>query len=161
MKRVLIGLAMSMVLASGELDLTAVEQGVYEAFGYNFGYIAEEIEITGIEFDPWFDSGVQGSCLDPNGGGHQWEMSNIVCDSVEQAKKHWQAYMDDPEREFMIVVNPVQRNPANAGTGVGWRWKKWGPYIGTHEIQHEFLDDEEGIDKVFLASIIQVNHKEV
>ena len=152
---------MSMVLASGELDLSLLETGVFESFSHNFGYICEDVELPTLEFDPWFDSGVQGSCLDPNGGGHQWEMSNIVCDSIEQAKKHWQAYMDDPEREFMIIVNPVQRNPANAGTGSGWRWKKWGPYVGTHEIQHEFLDDEEAIDKVLLASIIQVNHKEV
>ena len=30
----------------------------------------------------------------------------------------------------------------------GWRWHKWGEYIGVHEPQHEYLSYEKGIDYV-------------
>lgn len=152
---------MSMVLASGELDLSALEPGVFEAFGYNFGYICEDLELPTIEFDPWFDSAkvVAASCMGGGGdGGHTWESTNILCDSVEQAKTHWSALLNEPDREFMIVVNTVERDPSKPGSG--WRWQKWGPYVGTHEVKHEYLNDETGIDKVLVASIIQVKHKE-
>jgi hypothetical protein len=36
----------------------------------------------------------------------------------------------------------------------GWRWHKWGPYIGTHEKQFEYLADEEGIERVFCYHIV-------
>lgn len=141
---------MSMVLASGELDLSVLETGVFESFSHNFGYICEDVELPTVEFDPWFDLSED---------GHQWEQSNIVCDSVEQAKTHWHGLIGEADREFVIVFNTVEREPGKPNSG--WRWKKWGPYIGTHEIKHDYLNDETGIDKVLLASIIQVNHKEV
>ena len=38
----------------------------------------------------------------------------------------------------------------------GWRWKKWGPYIGTKNPTHEYLADEPDIDKVVCFSIYKV-----
>ena len=143
-------MALSMGLASGELDLKQVEPGVYEAFSHNFGFIVDELEVSGIKFDAWFDSA---------DSPHQWGASNVTCDNVDQAKKHWQSHVDDPQKEFVLVLSPVHCSPENAGQGRGFRWSKWGPYIGTQEIKHEFLDDEVGIDKVFLASIIQVTRE--
>ena len=38
----------------------------------------------------------------------------------------------------------------------GWRWHKWGPYIGTQEPQCEYLADEPEIEKVICFSIYKV-----
>jgi hypothetical protein len=38
----------------------------------------------------------------------------------------------------------------------GWRWKKWGPYIGTKTPMCEYLADEPDIDKVVCFSIYKV-----
>ena len=38
----------------------------------------------------------------------------------------------------------------------GWRWHKWGPYIGTQEPQCEYLADEPVIEKVICFSIYKV-----
>lgn len=35
------------------------------------------------------------------------------------------------------------RNLENRGKGGGWRWHKWGTYIGTLDPQCEYLDDED------------------
>jgi hypothetical protein len=38
----------------------------------------------------------------------------------------------------------------------GWRWRKWGPYIGTKTPMCEYLADEPDIDKVVCFSIYKV-----
>jgi hypothetical protein len=35
----------------------------------------------------------------------------------------------------------------------GWRWHKWGPYIGTQDPQWEYLYDEPNIEEVFTFHI--------
>ena len=39
----------------------------------------------------------------------------------------------------IIAVTPVFQHK---GETDGWRWHKWGPYIGTLNPQYEYLDDE-------------------
>lgn len=38
----------------------------------------------------------------------------------------------------------------------GWRWHKWGPYIGTQNPKCEYLNDEPEIEKVICFSIYKV-----
>lgn len=38
----------------------------------------------------------------------------------------------------------------------GWRWCKWGEYIGDYTPDHEYLYDEEGIEEVFVYQIIRI-----
>lgn len=38
----------------------------------------------------------------------------------------------------------------------GWRWHKWGPYIGVKNPTHEYLADEPDINKVVCFSIYKV-----
>lgn len=39
----------------------------------------------------------------------------------------------------------------------GWRWHKWGPYIGTQEPRCEYLNNEPEIEKVICFHIYKVN----
>lgn len=58
--------------------------------------------------------------------------------------------MEEQNREygFVLLLTPiVNEHRDSAGT---WRWHKWGKYIGHHKIKNEYLNDEEGVDFVFV-----------
>lgn len=64
--------------------------------------------------------------------------------------------MEEENREhgFVLLLTPIINEHTNsAGT---WRWHKWGKYIGHHNIKHEYLNDEDGIDFVFVWHLIPV-----
>jgi hypothetical protein len=75
-----------------------------------------------------------------------------VCDSPDQILAQCPELFA-PDRGFVITVTPVIRK--NQNPQGGWRWHKWGPYIGTHKIQHEYLYDEEGIEQVLVFHIYE------
>jgi hypothetical protein len=78
-----------------------------------------------------------------------------VCDDLENLMDVLGDTLRDPKRRFVVTLTPVQRDPNNKGKGGGWRWHKWGPYIGAFEPQHEYLDDEEGIDCVYCYRVYE------
>ena len=51
-----------------------------------------------------------------------------------------------PEYKLVLLMTP-HVNTKDCRWG-GWRWHKWGEYIGVHEPQHEYLSYEKGIDYV-------------
>ena len=68
-------------------------------------------------------------------------------------------FIDAMEKEnrdygFVLLLTPIV-NEHNGEWG-GWRWHKWGKYIGHHKIKHEYLNDEEGVDFVFTWELIHV-----
>lgn len=79
-----------------------------------------------------------------------------VCDNPEQAVTYWQARAAEPDRSYLILMTPIHRKSGNTG---GWRWHKWGPYIGTQEPTCEYLDDEPEIEMVYVASIYELRRK--
>ena len=50
-------------------------------------------------------------------------------------------YLRNSDRKFAVGFNPIKQDPENPGGG--WRWHKWGRYIGKHDICCEYLDDED------------------
>jgi len=84
-----------------------------------------------------------------------FELSSYgVVDSVEQLFSYYD--FDGDSRNFCIGFQRVDRDISNKGRGGGWRWHKWGPYIGHQKPTTEYLDDEEFIDHVFVYDIIQL-----
>ena len=75
-----------------------------------------------------------------------------VCDNIDQILKVFPE-LEKSDREFVVTVSKVER--ANQSPTGGWRWHKWGPYIGTHTPQHEYIYDEEGIDVVLCYHIYE------
>ena len=51
-----------------------------------------------------------------------------------------------PEYSLVLLMTP-HMNTKDCSWG-GWRWHKWGEYLGVHEPQHEYLSYEKGIDYV-------------
>jgi len=66
-----------------------------------------------------------------------------VADNVEQIKEFYKEQIEDTKRKFVISITPVYQEKENKGKGGGWRWHKWGEYIGKLDSQCEYLDDEE------------------
>lgn len=82
-----------------------------------------------------------------------------VCDNASQVLDHYDSlyeeyknYMED--KKFVILLTPmIRKEQPEYG---GWRWHKWGQYIGKFESQCEYLYDEEGIDYIYCFTILEV-----
>ena len=80
-----------------------------------------------------------------------------VCDSPEQFIDRFKAALEQDPRTFVVSFAHIPKNPDNEGMGGGWRWHKWGPYIGDGKPQCEYLDDEEGFsDGVYIYHVFQL-----
>jgi hypothetical protein len=106
-----------------------------EAGCYQIGHFGSSDFLRGYEQYPDLDVGPYG-----------------VCDSLEQLKAKCPE-LSDPSRRFVVTLTEVRKDEQpNDG---GWRWHKWGEYIGDHKIEHEYLADEEGIERVFCFHIYE------
>jgi hypothetical protein len=70
-----------------------------------------------------------------------------VADTVEQVKEF---YKDQIASDAPIVISVTEINKKNQPSDGGWRWHKWGQYIGTREPQCEYIYDEPEIDSVYV-----------
>jgi hypothetical protein len=78
-----------------------------------------------------------------------------VCDSPEQFMKKFEKRLESSKRKFVVSFTPVlKKNQEPSG---GWRWHKWGPYIGTKKPTHEYLYDEPNIDAVYCFHVYELN----
>ena len=73
----------------------------------------------------------------------KWVSQYGVADNVEQIKEFYKKQIKDKKQKFVIAVTPVYQDKENKGKGGGWRWHKWGEYIGKLDSKCEYLDDEE------------------
>lgn len=87
---------------------------------------------------------------------HYPDLENIecygVCDNVEQIFEK-EPMLTTSHRKFLITLTKVMK--ATQSPIGGWRWHKWGEYIGTHDIQYEYLYDEKDIEQVFCYHIYE------
>ena len=77
-----------------------------------------------------------------------------VCDGWANLRERCPMLMTSA-RKFCVTLTPVRRNQANANRGGGWRWHKWGDYIGKHTPTTEYLDDEPLIELVYVYHIYE------
>jgi len=81
-----------------------------------------------------------------------------VCDNPEQILEFYPELKDDPERKFVVSFKEVTK--ASQPAEGGWRWHKWGEYIGKHHIQYEYLYDEKDIESVLCYHIYEYKDKQ-
>lgn len=98
-----------------------------------------------------------------NGG---WDFQMIgaptygVCDSPEQFLKKFSAELIGDPRELCVFFTHVKKDEMNRGRGGGWRWHKWGEYVGEGKPEMEYLDDETGFEGgVYVYHIHDINWK--
>lgn len=115
-----------------------IAQGVYLTH-LNFG---NEIKMLLKGRDPWGQSyGIDG----PDTFG--------VCDNYHQILGRWPE-IETMERKLLIGLAPIVR--ADQPESGGWRWHKWGEYIGNYKPQHEYLYDET-IDVVYPFHVYELD----
>jgi len=79
-----------------------------------------------------------------------------VADNLEQIiNKHSEEL--DKDSNYIILMTPMDRREQPSRDG--WRWHKWGEYIGVQEPQCEYLYDEKDIDLVYVYKIVEVTKK--
>ena len=66
-----------------------------------------------------------------------------VADSIEQILEYHKDLIEDKVNTYVLSLTPVRQDKSCEGQGGGWRWHKWGKYIGKLNPQYEYLDDEE------------------
>lgn len=84
----------------------------------------------------------------------EWGISYGVADDLDQIMSKYKKYLFDPDRLFILNLDLVRKSDQPAHDG--WRWHKWGPYIGTQNPVAEYLADEPEIEHVILFSFIEL-----
>lgn len=80
-----------------------------------------------------------------------------VCDTPQQVIDAYKLN-DIPEEVFVCFV-PIRKSEQPSRDG--WRWHKWGPYIGTQHPQCEYIYDEPSIKEVYTFQIYQLEKEEI
>lgn len=73
-----------------------------------------------------------------------------VCDNEDQILNKWSHLENSNQRHFITMTPIYKEDQPESG---GWRWHKWGEYIGNHPIECEYLYDEEDIEVVYVFHI--------
>jgi hypothetical protein len=119
-------------------------QGIYEINHFNFDMVLEASlgqPIDVVDFEKAYpEFGDDFNCYG-------------VCDNYQQILDQC-SELQNPNRKFIISVTKVSRS--DQPSEGGWRWHKWGPYIGVHESTCEYLYDEPLINEVYVYHIYEL-----
>jgi len=77
-----------------------------------------------------------------------------VCDSPEQLMELCGDFLKNSRRQFFVAFVRLAK-AAQSPTG-GWRWRKWGPYVGKQNPQTQYLYDEPVIEEVYTYHIYEI-----
>ncbi len=83
-----------------------------------------------------------------------------VCDNWEQIFERVPElkYYKESKENFVIFL--CEHNKKNQPERGGWRWHKWGEYIGDQNPQCEYLHDEPEIERVYSFHISRIIKRE-
>lgn len=81
-----------------------------------------------------------------------------VCDTPEQLTEKFPQIEADPRRFVIHFAHISKKDQSPQG---GWRWHKWGQYVGDGEPTCEYLYDEPGFDDgVYVYHIYEVKERQ-
>lgn len=119
-----------------------------------------------LESSEWFKSPEPGIYVSQVGGafvgGNSWNerpvLSNDiwnygVCDNYQQLLDKCPEIVNSNERQFIVTLFQVDRDDQDEEGG--WRWHKWGDYIGDETPTCEYLYDEPDIDRVYCYQVYE------
>lgn len=115
------------------------QEGVYLTSWFNFELEFRDCQNYKLDFPGFSDP--EFSCYG-------------VCDSPEQLLAKLPEEITTGPRKFVISVTGVRKE--DQPPDGGWRWEKWGPYIGEMESKADYLYDEPDIDMVCIYHIYEV-----
>jgi len=137
-----------------------VETGIYST-GLNFDHTIDMFSTDKIK-DEWdsftYIKKVNGEvdwkyireCME---AGMESKSNYGVCDNYQQVIDYYPELQNE-NRKFALSVCKILKN--NQPKRDGWRWHKWGEYIGTQEPQREYIYDEPIINEVYVYHIYEL-----
>lgn len=133
-----------------------VEPGIYES-GLNFEHrisMYSNFETYG-DYQPLSKEGVPIESMDFKEliAG---QSAYGIADSIEQIKEHFKEMIAS---ENPLVISVTEMRKDEQPEDGGWRWHKWGQYIGKQDPQTEYLYDEPKIESVYVYHIYAVRPK--
>lgn len=80
-----------------------------------------------------------------------------VCDNAEQAIEYadnlmWKNILETTDDYIILLVPMFKDSQPKFG---GWRWHKWGIYIGEQNPEYEYLYDEKDIEMIYCFNIVK------
>lgn len=133
----------SMIAKINGIDLSR-EKNYFEHYGTGVyrhdGYI--------FNFDAFIEERCMENIID------EWVMYG-VCDDYSQIMEKYDNLLSNPNKNYVVGLSVVERK--NQPEDGGWRWHKWGEYIGTKNPTHEYLYDDTHIDKVYCFHIYEID----
>ena len=120
-----------------------IETGVYRC-GCDFNFGKDEfVELKNLTYDDEYFAMVKEWFTGKTGLKYPIDMLEQygVADNIQQIKEYYKEWIE--KSNWVIAITPVFQNKKHAGKGGGWRWHKWGDYIGKLNPQCEYLDDED------------------
>lgn len=146
----LVNLAIRSIEPDGIMALIAQMNGEDLAGGTYFEkYVDGVYRHDGFKFN--FDSFIKDNTFDTI--IDKW-ISSGVCDNYEQVLEHKEKLLSDTDKKYVVGLSTVRRKDQSPEGG--WRWHKWGEYIGTQNPQHEYLYDDTHIDTVYCYRIYEI-----
>jgi len=142
------------------------QPGVYMDVGFNFNHMIEDGYLIDDypdyfplpEYDPTKDcKSTPEQRLDffrKRMESGEFFGSYGVADNLEQILAKYKPYADDPNHYFCISVQEIRKSEEPEWGG--WRWHKWGEYIGVQKPQCEYIRDEPIIESVLVFHVLQV-----
>ena len=103
----------------------------------------------GFKFN--FDKFIQSNCIDAIKDEYVFYG---VCDNWEQVVEYHKELLNNPDKNYVIGLSTVIR--ADESPEGGFRPHRWGPYIGTQKLEHEYLYDDTNVDKVYTYHIYEI-----
>lgn len=127
-----------------------VRPGIFNVLGFNFD-VSIEGQLSREQMYPplweYYHKGEEFSedtCLNAYG----------VCDNVEQILARCPELETDPNRKYVISLSEVRKEDEEPDDG--WRWEKWGPYIGTQNRHSDYLYYEPEIESILVYHIYEL-----
>jgi hypothetical protein len=77
-----------------------------------------------------------------------------VCDYPSQVVEQFPKLISDPRR-FILTFQEVRKSEQPERDG--WRWHKWGTYIGSQNSSSEYIADEPDIELVYIFHVLELN----
>ena len=112
--------------------------GIYEVDGgFNFDHYLEDI--LNYSVDSFFLFSSKGAFG--------------TCDNHEQVLQRYPELYEDNDAYFVTLIKVRKEDQPEKG---GWRWHKFGAYIGDKNPQKEYLADEPEIDEVYCYHIYKI-----
>lgn len=134
----------------GENKPVRLSQGVYEISHFSFGY---EIGLGSADTDNTYP------LLHHTGGPDEYLGCYGVCDNWQQVVQQCAELQPGHSGLYAMSVTPIRKSEQPPEGG--WRWHKWGAYIGTGKPTREYLYNEPRFEVVYVYHIYEIPFEKV